>query len=156
MYVLREEEGEKKLVEASKGPILTDGQGQARHDFFGKLILKKEYQDQKISDRVWIYLTSQDGTGFSGKVPIDVNKGVGTVTVNLPVGQYTLEEDRVWNWRDSATFDGGDDQGSYHVVMGGEQTVTIQNIRSDKKWFTGEDSVKNKMNGGGRNHEETQ
>ncbi len=141
MFVNRGTEEEHKFVEASHGPILTDEMGNARHDFFGKLILKKTFTDSTISDRVFLRVTSGDMTQV---IPVDVNAGAGEVTLNLPVGSYTVSEDGSWNWRDAPTISGLDASSRIAVTVGNEHTVTIQNDRVNGKWFTGEHHITNR------------
>lgn len=141
IFVDRGTEGEPKFVEASLGPILTDVQGAARHDFYGKLILQKKYADTSISERVFLHMKSGEGTIL---VPVEVTNGAGQAILSLPVGSYQVEEDSNWNWRDTATITGLDEQGKVSVVIGGEHIVTIENERTNSKWFSGEDSKKNK------------
>ena len=144
MYVNRQAGDEQKLVEASQGPVLSDQQGKARHDFFGRLALTKSYADTSISGQVFIQITPEADPQAAFVIPVDVNSGTGTVTLNLPVGKYILTEDEAWNWRDTATFTGGGASGEYTVTMGTEQAVSIQNERTNPKWFDGETHKKNK------------
>lgn len=142
MYVDQGTPEEQKYVEASQGPVLTDAQGCARHDFFGKLILKEYCAEGAASNQNYVRVVSE--TNQSYVIPVDVSTGSGQSSVTLPVGSYLVEKDSDWNWRDTVTITGVDDTGRVSVVIGDEHTVTIQTERINRKWFSGEDSKKNK------------
>ncbi len=137
------DDGSIKYVEASQGPVVTDAYGNALHEFFGKLILKKEYDDKSINGLVYFNIANVSGED-TRTIPVEVKDGIGILTVNLPVGEYKVEEDSNWSWRDEVvSVSQVDEQNSLLLQAGEEKEVTVKNQRVNEKWFADESREKN-------------
>lgn len=137
------EDGNIKYVEASQGPILTDGLGKALHEFFGKLILKKNYEDKSVNSIIYFEITD-NSSQQTRTVPLEVQNGAGTQTVNLPIGDYTINEITDWSWRDEVgTIHGVDGQNRFNLQIGNEKEILVTNRRTNEKWFADESRTKN-------------
>lgn len=143
MYIEATKDGEYKYIEASQGPVYTDGLGEALHEFFGKVKLTKKYTDVSVNDVVYVDIVDTV-SGVKRRVPIEVSDGNGTVTVHLPVGTYQIMENTAWSWRDEVdSVTNVDEQNNITINIGAEEEVTIQNKRVNEKWFDGTDRKKN-------------
>ena len=78
----------------------------------------------------YVFTVKKDGTPYT-EVTIEGN---GTQTIyELPVGEYTIEEDTGWSWRYTA------DNGTAATLSASSPTgeITCTNTSNNNKWLNG-------------------
>lgn len=113
-YLLEEGEPDPDNPEEPVEPVLkgeyladgeTDADGNAVFIFDGKLTIQKNMESGTASNESFIFIISR--LNEAGEVTetseVTVNAGE-SVTVYLPFGTYTVEEDANWAWRYATTF----------------------------------------------------
>lgn len=145
-----DEQGAPTYVSASEGTVLTDENGEAVHNLFGRLIIRKTYGPLKMDGVVVVCVEKLDDagspTGQVLKVPISVKDGKGEVLMKLPIGNYRVCEDMGWSWRDAIAgvtwngqeMTGFDLAGTTDVPINvlQSQVIVYGNTRENQKWFT--------------------
>lgn len=124
--------------EASKGPIYTNNKGEALHEFFGRIIVNKTYDDKTINRNIFIDIINDKGESIA--VPVEVINGIGTQTVILPIGDYTINEDNRWSWRDESI---SNIKNPITLNIGDEVVIDIKNHQVNSKWFSDDSHNKN-------------
>ncbi len=139
------------VVEASDGPINTDSNGDALHEFFGKIIVTKKYSNvSKDIKGQTVYVELIDSNNEKRVIPIEITEDKdsktleGKAIVNLPVGTYIVKEDDKWSWRDSSS--GLEKYSNVVINIGDEKNIVITNTRNNNKWFDGITRKKNIFN----------
>ena len=123
--------------EASNGPIYTDSEGLALHEFNARIIINKIYDDNNINRNIFINIVNSKNESLT--IPLEVVDGVGKLALTLPIGDYVINEDTNWSWRDEAVTNIAN---PITLNIGDEVTVNIKNNQVDNKWFS--DEIRNK------------
>lgn len=137
------------------GRQLTNASGDAVFELNGKLTITKTMADGKQSEEIFIFKVKDNSTGKTIEIPIDMdNTSRQFVTVVLPCGEYTIEEDKTWAWRYTAI--GLDSNGKINIIPyfnteNKEKTVEIENTKVTEKWFSDSTHRKNEYKDQGGN-----
>ena len=124
--------------EASNGPIYTNSEGLALHEFNARIIINKIYDDNNINRNIFINIVNSKNESLT--IPLEVVDGVGKLALTLPIGDYVINEDANWIWRDEAITN---ITNPITLNIGDEVTVNIKNNQVDNKWFSDEIRSKN-------------
>lgn len=144
------EEGNQTYVSASEGSVLTDDDGTAVHKLYGRLIVRKTYNEFKTDETIIVNVQKIDDSGAADgepfSIPLTLKEGKGEAELKLPLGKYRVSEDMTWAWRDqveNVTLDG---QALNGFDLAGTTDVNIDilqskiivygNVRQNEKWFS--------------------
>lgn len=109
-------------------------------------VVKEPKAGTAISDYESFMIDVSDSQGRSWR--LRVTSGETSMLTGLPIGHYTVTEDKVWSWKykDVITPSGG------HVTLAPNQdqdhaAVLVTNEKTIHQWITGESFVKNLFQG---------
>ncbi|NLG30907.1 MAG: hypothetical protein GX551_07020 [Clostridiaceae bacterium] len=109
-------------------------------------VVKEPKAGTAISDYESFMIDVSDSQGRSWR--LRVTSGETSMLTGLPIGSYTVTEDKVWSWKykDVITPSGG------HVTLAPNQdqdhaAVLVTNEKTIHQWITGESFVKNLFQG---------
>jgi hypothetical protein len=109
-------------------------------------VVKEPKAGTAISDYESFMIDVSDSQGRSWR--LRVTCGETSILTGLPIGSYTVSEDKVWSWKykDVITPSGG------HVTLAPNQdqdhaAVLVTNEKTIHQWITGESFVKNLFQG---------